>query len=100
MKEKDLTEIIAKQEEKPQGLTFPCHYPVKALGKNTNSFLQEVLFIAQKHCKNTQQCDVSCKLSRNGKYQSVTINVYAENRQQLENLFAELQQHNDVKWLL
>jgi len=100
MKEKNLNEIIENQEKKPEGLIFPCQYPVKALGNNTNSFVEEMLFIAQKHCKETKDCDVKCRQSRNGKYQSVTINVKAKSREQLESLFAELKLHNDVKWLL
>ena len=100
MKEKNLEDIISNQEQKPEGLTFPCDYPVKAMGNNTNSFLEEMLFIAQKHCTDTKDCDVSCKQSRTGKYQSVTINVHVKSRQQLEDLFADLKQHKDVKWLL
>jgi len=97
---KDLTSIIANQKEKPEGLTFPCEYPVKAMGANTNKFLQEMLFIAQKHCPDTQDSHVRTNQSKTGKYQSVTITVQVESRSHLEGLYLEMKSHKDVKWTL
>ena len=103
MTNRNITTIIKQQTGKgkePQGLTFPCKYPVKAMGINTNKFLQEMLFIAQKHCPQTSQEQVSTTVSRTGKYQSVTIIVEVDSRKQLETLYIELKQHIDVKWTL
>lgn len=100
MTKKTIEDIVQQQEDKPEGLTFPCHYPVKAMGENSNKFLQEMLFIAQKHCPETLECHVSSNKSKTGKYQSVTITVNVESREHLEGLYGEIKQHKDVKWTL
>lgn len=97
---KDIQSIINNQEKKPEGLVFPCKYPVKAMGENTNKFLQEMLFIAQKYCPETTQKNVRTNQSKTGKYQSVTITVQVESRAHLEKLYSELKNHKDVKWTL
>ena len=100
MTKKTIEELANKAEQKPEGLTFPCTYPVKAMGENSNKFLQEMLFIAQKHCPDTEDHHVRTSQSRTGKYQSVTITVNVESRTHLENLFIEIRSHKDVKWTL
>jgi len=97
---KNITTIINDHEEKPEGLTFPCEYPIKAMGVNTNKFLQEMLFIAQKHCPDTGEHHVRTNQSKTGKYQSVTITVQVESRTHLEGLYFEIKNHIDVKWTL
>lgn len=97
---KNITNIVKNQEEKPEGLTFPCEYPVKAMGENSNKFLQEMLFIAQKHCPETKESHVRTNQSKTGKYQSVTITVQVSSRAHLEGLYSEIKSHKDVKWTL
>jgi putative lipoic acid-binding regulatory protein len=88
------------ESEGPEGLTFPCIYPVKAMGANTEKFKQEMLFIAQKHFEEVTESHVRTNQSKTGKYQSVTIHVEATSRVQLEALFIEIKAHIDVKWML
>ena len=59
-----------------------------------------MLFIAQKHCPDTEEHHVRTNQSRTEKYQSVTITVNVESRTHLENLFIEIRSHKDVKWTL
>ena len=99
-KERNITNIIKDQKNEPEGLTFPCKYPVKAMGENTNKFLQEMLFIVQKHCPDTLEHHVRSNKSKTGKYQSVTITVEVESRAHLEGLYIEIKSHKDVKWTL
>ena len=88
------------KENEPEGLTFPCQYPIKAMGVNTQKFLQEMLFIVQKHCPETKEHHVRSSQSRTGKYQSVTITVEVHSRIHLEGLYIEIKSHKDVKWTL
>ncbi len=97
---KNLENIINNQEQKPEGLSFPCEYPVKAMGENSQKFLQEMLFIAQKHCPETEHHHVRTNQSKTGKYQSVTITVQVQSRTHLETLYSEKKSHKDVKWTL
>ena len=100
MTNKKIEDIVNDQADKPEGLTFPCEYPVKAMGPNTERFKQEMLFIAQKHCSRAEEKHVSINVSKTGKYQSVTITIVTASREHLEGVYAELKQHIDVKWTL
>jgi putative lipoic acid-binding regulatory protein len=100
MTNKKIEEILNNQETKPEGLTFPCDYPVKAMGPNTEKFKQEMLFIAQKYCTRAEEKHLRSSLSKTGKYQSVTITIIAKSRTHLEEIYAELKSHKDVKWTL
>jgi len=100
---RNIANIIIDKKSKgqePEGLVFPCQFPVKAMGVNTQKFLQEMLFIAQKYCPDTQDCHVRSNQSRTGKYQSVTILVEVSSRTHLETLYTEINSHKDVKWTL
>ena len=100
MSNKRIDEIIKDQEQQPEGLTFPCDYPVKAMGPNTEKFKQEMLFIAQKHCSKADESKLRSNVSKTGKYQSVTITIVAKSREHLEGVYFELKSHVDVKWTL
>jgi len=98
---RSLTTIIKENVDKePEGFTFPCDYPIKAMGVNTEKFRQEMLFIVQKHYRAVQPSDLRTNQSKTGKYQSVTITVHATSRLQLEALYREIKVHKDVKWTL
>ena len=97
---RDIESIINNQQEKPEGLVFPCEYPIKAMGENSQRFLQEMLFITQKHCPETTEDHVRTNVSKTGKYQSVTITVQVKSRVHLESLYFEIKDHKDVKWTL
>ncbi|MCF6288331.1 MAG: DUF493 domain-containing protein [Proteobacteria bacterium] len=92
--------IKEHQDKEPEGLTFPCDYPVKVMGINTEKFKQEILFIVQKHFHSVTEADLRTNKSKTGKYQAVTITVPATSRLQLEALYREIKVHKDVKWTL
>jgi len=92
--------IKVNQDKQPEGLIFPCEYPVKAMGINTEKFRQEMLFIVQKHFHAVKESNLRTNISKTGKYQSVTITVHATSRLQLEALYREIKAHKDVKWTL
>lgn len=98
---RSLVNILKEHPEKEaEGLSFPCDYPVKAMGPNTEKFKQEMLFIVQKHFHEVNESGLRTNQSKTGKYQSVTITVHAKSRLQLEALYREIKVHKDVKWTL
>ncbi len=100
MTDKKIEEKVKDQQSEPEGLTFPCDYPVKAMGPNTEKFKQEMLFIAQKHCTRVNEEFLRTNISKTGKYQSITITIVAKSRVHLEGVYAEIKSHVDVKWTL
>jgi len=86
---------------KPESpLTFPCTFPVKAMGKNSEGFENEVVMIARRHIPQLGEGAVQSRPSRNGNYLSVTITFTAESREQLDALYTELNAHESVVMVL
>ena len=72
-----------------QGLTFPCDYPVKAMVRTEQGAHEAVMQVMQKQAIFSSD-DVSVKLSRNGAYESITIQVTVHSRAHLESIYTDL----------
>ena len=79
---------------------FPCAFPVKAFGRNSDDFEALVIAIVRRHAPDLADHAVSRRLSANGKYRSVTATFTAHSRAQLDALYSELSAHEQVLMLL
>jgi len=79
---------------------FPCAFPLKAMGHNTDEFEVLVISIVPRHAPDLADHAVSSRLSSNGKYRSVTATFTAHSRAQLDALYTELSAHDQVLMLL
>lgn len=77
-------------------LTFPCHYPIKVMGREHADFRSEVLGIIQAHVAPIEDDDVTTKSSSKGKYVSLTVMVHAASRDQLDRIYRELHASDSV----
>ena len=78
-----------------KGLLFPCSFPLKVMGLNTEAFSSAVQAIFRKNLP-SQQYFCTQKLSSGGKYLSLTVTFTAESREQLNSLYEELNAHELV----
>ncbi len=85
-------------EESP--LTFPCQFPIKAMGLAEDDFDLLVVEIVRRHAPDIKEGAVTSRLSRGGKYVSVTVTVDAESREQLDTLYRALHAQERVLILL
>ncbi len=79
---------------------FPCDFPIKVMaraGAKIESFIKETLRAKVKNLK-TIQC--TSRLSKDGRYESVTAIFEAESKEQLDELYVIFSQHPDVKMVL
>ena len=79
---------------------FPCDFPLKAMGHNTDEFEILIVTIVRRHAPDLADHAVSSRLSSNGKYRSVTATFTAHSREQLDALYTELSAHEQVLMLL
>jgi putative lipoic acid-binding regulatory protein len=70
--------------------TYPAWVPIKAMGLATAEFETLVIGIVRHHMGDLTENAVSTRPSANGKYVSVTVNVYAQSRAQLEAAYRAL----------
>ena len=92
----------AETPDNPQaeGLTFPCEYPVKAMGANNDNFRDEIYQCIKQHAPEVSKESVQVKTSKNDRYLSVTVLVYAQSRDHLINIYQDLRALDSVVWTL
>ena len=83
-------------EENDELMQYPCDFPIKVVGLATDAFELAVLVIIRKHYTNLKENALSTRLSKDGKYMSITIDVTAESREQLDNTYIELNNSDAV----
>ncbi|HXH72488.1 MAG TPA: DUF493 domain-containing protein [Mariprofundaceae bacterium] len=81
-------------------LTFPCRFPIKVMGENSDGFLEEIVVLARRHIPDLGEGAVSTTPSRTAKYLSVTITFTARSRDQLDNLYRAMHAHPKVRMVL
>lgn len=70
--------------------TYPCDVPIKAMGLAEPGFDTLVVGVVRNHFPDLDENAVTQRPSANGKYVSVTVNVLAQNRAQLEAVYRDL----------
>ncbi len=81
-------------------LTFPCEFPVKAMGKSSDDFDAKVVSIIRRHVEDIKEGAVSTNTSKGGKFTSVTVMVDAQSKEQLDKIYQSLNDDSDVMMTL
>ncbi|MGJ8663392.1 MAG: YbeD family protein [Marinicella sp.] len=92
--------MISLDQVEGKGFEFPCEYPVKAMGPNTPEFKQKITDIVKQHAPEVSSNSVHCKTSSTGKYQSVTVLVYAQSKEHLISIYQDINTIKEVMWTL
>ena len=81
-------------------IDFPCEFPVKVMGAGIPEFHACITKIAEKHDPEFIPDETKQKNSKTGKYISLTLNIHAKDKAQLDKLYQELTDHELVLWAL
>lgn len=87
-----MTEPDAPRLDQTGQLEFPCIYPVKAMTHVRDQALGQVLAQIEREATVHDAERIGIRVSRNGRYQSLTVAVRVESRSQLEAVYAALRQ--------
>jgi len=87
-------------QEPASGLEFPCAFPIKAMVESGPAARAAVLAELARQVRFDPASDVRVRPSRNGRFESITITVQVESRDQLESLYQALRQLDVVKMML
>jgi hypothetical protein len=77
-------------------LVFPCEFPIKAMGLAGSDFDSLVVSLVRKHSPDILEGAVRSRLSRGGRFMSVTVTIQAQSRSQLDNIYMELTSNDRV----
>ena len=79
---------------------FPCSFPLKAFGRNSDDFEAVVIEIVRRHVPDLDDSAISSQLSKRNAYRAVTATFTARSREQLDALYLELSRHEQVLMVL
>lgn len=79
---------------------FPCEFDIKAMGESTADFAAIVVEIVRQYVGDIAEGAVTTKHSSGGKFTSVTVNINATSKAQLDAIYQDLNNHEMVKYLL
>jgi putative lipoic acid-binding regulatory protein len=80
--------------------TFPCAFPIKAIGRSSADFETTVMSIIRRHAPDLDDRSVTSRSSGSGNYLSISATLTAHSREQLDALYVELSGHEQVLWVL
>ena len=75
---------------------FPCEFPIKAMGRAEPGFDELVVEIVRRHVPDLREGAVSTRISNRGSWLSVTVNIRATSKEQLDMIYHELTAHDKV----
>lgn len=78
---------------------FPCPFPLKVMGLNTGTFETVIKEIIDRHL-DPDPVVYTTQPSKTGKYLSITATFIATSREQIDELYRELNSHELVKMTL
>jgi putative lipoic acid-binding regulatory protein len=81
-------------------LQFPCDFPIKVFGKNDEHFHDAAYEIVKAHVDTLQRSHIRSQASRQGRFVSLTINIRAESRAQVDAVYRDLSSSSSVLMVL
>lgn len=69
---------------------FPCQFPIKAMGKNIPNLDLLVVEIVRRHVNHLSESAVKSRASKGGKFISVTVEIEAQSKAQLDAIYMDL----------
>ena len=87
-------------QQEPPKIEFPCDYPIKVIADNHDEARGLVMDVMQRHVAPLAENCVSERLSREGRFMSMTITITATGVEQLESIHVDLKATGVVKMVL
>jgi hypothetical protein len=81
-------------------LDFPMRFPVKAMGKSEDGFVELVVSLVRPLVDDFEDAEVDSRESSGGKFRSVTITFTARTREQLDDVYRALTGHERILYVL
>ena len=72
------------------GLTFPCDFPIKAIGKAREDLDAIVYALVSPHVRDLGEAAIRTRPSKGGNYLSVTVTIQATSQEQLDAVYMSL----------
>lgn len=81
-------------------LTFPCAFPLKVVGLNSDGFPGQVEEIVRRHVPDFDPSGLTARPSSGGRYLALSFVIQAVSQDQLDALYRELSSHELVRFMI
>lgn len=88
------------EDTKTPEIDYPIDFPLKVIGADEDNFELFAIEIVRRHVPELLEENITHHLSETGKYLSVSFQFIAQNREQVDALYAELSSHKRVLMIL
>ena len=77
-------------------LEFPCDFPIKMMGRDHTDFRESAVSLIERHAGEIPSDAIRTTLSRKGNFLSITITIKARSQQQLDDIYRDLTEHDEI----
>jgi hypothetical protein len=77
-------------------LEFPCEFPIKMMGRDLPEFREAALAVIERHAGRVEEDAIRVASSSNGNFLSITVTITATSREQLDNIYRDLTNDEQV----
>ncbi len=77
-------------------IEFPCQFPIKMMGRDTPEFRATAVSLVEKHAGPVAPEAIKASPSKNGNFVSVTVTITAMSQEQLDKIYMDVTDHEDV----
>lgn len=88
------------EENQESLIEFPCDFIIKVMGKADKQFEERVINIVLRHYPDVDLEKMVKRPSRDNNFMAITLTVKAENKAQLDALYHELSDAEEVLFAL
>ena len=81
-------------------MQFPCDIPIKVFGRNEADFADAAYAIVEAWVSTLERSQMTTQRSRQGRFLSLTINIRAESRAQVDAVYEDLSASSNVLMVL
>lgn len=89
---------MVAEDESP--LSFPCTFPIKAMGRMEDDLEALVMALVRRHVPEEHIDRVHTRASGQGSYLAVTVTIHATSRAQLDAIYLDLTADHRVRYAL
>lgn len=81
-------------------IEFPCEYPIKVLGRSSETYQMVILEVFERHAPGFDRQTIEVRDSRKGTFTSLTITITATGKEQLDALHRDLMATGHVQMVI
>lgn len=77
-------------------LDFPCQFPIKMMGRDLPAFHEAAVSIVERHAGPVDEGAIRVAASSNGRFVSLTITIRARSQEQLDSIYQDLSDQEEI----